>query len=242
MGVRSFRRAAVAAVVAAALGLTAGACSGGSGSGGSAQDAELTAKTSPLAATLAKLPARVEGAEIVVGDPKAPHTVTVFEDPRCPICRHFEEGGGVAVARLAAEGKVKVRYTLASFLDRNFGGSGSKSAVNAMRAAVDRGGFAEFHAAVFASQPAEETDDAFTADNLLKIAAKVPGLRGAAFDKTVRDTAYKDFVSASEKAFEGSGFTGTPTVLIDGERPSGDGRAMLTADAFQKVLADAGVS
>ncbi|MFE4862021.1 DsbA family protein [Streptomyces sp. NPDC056670] len=241
MGVRSFRRAAVAAVAAAALGLSAAACSSGSGSGTSAQ-AELTAKSSPDAATLAKLPAKVEGAEIVVGDPKAPHTVTVYEDPRCPFCKHFEEGGAVAVAQLAAEGKVKVRYTIASFLDRNFGGDSSKRAVNAMRASVERGKFPEFHAAVFASQPKEETDDAFTADNLLKIADQVPGLRGAAFDKAVRENTYKDFVSAAEKAFEDSGVQSSPVVLIDGKKPAGDGRALFDADAFKKVLAEAGVS
>ncbi len=244
MGVRSFRRAAVAVVAATALGLSAAACSSGSsgsGSGASSQ-AELTAKSSPDAATLAKLPAQVEGAEIVVGDPKAPHTVTVYEDPRCPFCKHFEEGGAGAVAQLAAEGKVKIRYTIASFLDGNFGGDGSKRAVNAMRAAVEQGKFPEFHAAVFASQPENERDDAFTADNLLKIADKVPGLRGAAFDKAVREDAYKDFVSAAEKAFEDSGVRNSPVVLIDGKRPEGDPRALFDADAFKKVLAEAGIS
>ncbi|MEU6054513.1 thioredoxin domain-containing protein [Streptomyces xanthochromogenes] len=241
MGVRSFRRAAVAVVAATALGISAAACSSGSGSDTSSQ-AGLTAKSSPDAATLAKLPAKAEGAEIVVGDPKAPHTVTVYEDPRCPFCKHFEEGGAGAVARLAAEGKVKVRYTIASFLDGNFGGDSSKRAVNAMRASVEQGKFPEFHAAVFASQPKEETDDAFTADNLLKIADQVPGLRGAAFDKAVHENTYKDFVSAAEKAFDDSGVRRSPVVLIDGKQPAGDGRAIYDADAFKKVLADAGVS
>ncbi|MCT9091204.1 DsbA family protein [Streptomyces sp. ASQP_92] len=255
MGVRSFRRAAVAVVAATALGLSAAACSSGSGSGGSgagegsrvtgsdvASRAELNVRTSPDAATLAKLPAKAEGAEIVVGDPKAPHTVSVYEDPRCPYCKHFEEGGARAVARLAAEGKVKIRYTIASFLDANLGGGGSKRAVNAMRASVERGKFAEFHAAVFASQPQEETDDAFTADNLLKIADKVPGLRGAAFDRAVRENTYQDFVKAAEAAFEDSGVNSSPVVLIDGKKPSGDGRAIFDADAFKKVLAESGVS
>uniref|UniRef100_A0AAU2V4X1 DsbA family protein n=1 Tax=Streptomyces sp. NBC_00003 TaxID=2903608 RepID=A0AAU2V4X1_9ACTN len=244
MGVRSFRRAAVAVVAATAFGLSAAACSGsGSGSGsGTSSQAELTAKTSPDAATLAKLPAKVEGAEIVVGDPNAPHTVKVYEDPRCPFCMHYEGGGAAAVAKLAAEKKVKIRYTIASFLDANFGGGGSKRAVNAMRASVEQGKFAEFHAAVFASQPAKETDDAFTADNLLKIADKVPGLRGPAFDKAVRENTYKDFVKAAEGAFEDSGVNSSPVILIDGKKPAGDGRAIFNEEAFRKVLADAGIS
>ncbi|MGW2819118.1 DsbA family protein [Streptomyces sp. NPDC001415] len=244
MGVRSFRRAAVAVVAATAFGLSAAACSGsGSSSGsGTSSQAELTAKTSPDAATLAKLPAKVEGAEIVVGDPNAPHTVKVYEDPRCPFCMHYEGGGAAAVAKLAAEKKVKIRYTIASFLDANFGGDSSKRAVNAMRASVDQGKFAEFHAAVFASQPAKETDDAFTADNLLKIADKVPGLRGPAFDKAVRENTYKDFVKAAEGAFEDSGVNSSPVILIDGKKPTGDGRAIFSEEAFKKVLADAGIS
>ncbi|WP_329463863.1 DsbA family protein [Streptomyces sp. NBC_01431] len=241
MGVRAIRRAAVVVVAAVGLGLSAAACSSGSGSGASSQ-AELTVKTAPEAATLAKLPAKVAGAEIVVGDPAAPHTVTVYEDPRCPFCKHYEGGGATAVTRLAAEGKVKVRYTIASFLDANFGGSGSKRAVNAMRAAVEAGKFPEFHAAVFASQPEKETDDALTADNLLKIADKVPGLRGAAFDKAVREDTYKAWVKSAEGAFEDSGVNGSPVVLIDGKKPAGAGRAIFDTQAFGKALAAAGVS
>ncbi|MEU9197578.1 DsbA family protein [Streptomyces hundungensis] len=265
MGVRRFRRAAVAAVAATALGLSAAACSsrpdgpgsdgtaapginspgingpGGSGSGASAR-AEPSAGTSPDAAALAKPPAKVEGAEIVVGDPKAPHTVSVYEDPRCPYCKHFEEGGARAVARLAAEGKVKIRYTIASFLDADPDEGGSKRAVNAMRAAVERRMFPEFHAAVFAGQPEKETDDAFTADDLLRIADKVPGLRGPAFDRAVRENTYQDFVKAAQAAFEDSGVNRSPVVLIDGKESSGDGRAMFDADAFQRVLAESGVS
>ncbi|MCX5387842.1 thioredoxin domain-containing protein [Streptomyces sp. NBC_00083] len=244
MRVRSFRRAGVALAAATALGLSAAACSSGSqgSDSGASSQAELAVKTSPDAAVLAKLPAKAEGAEIVVGDPNAPHTVTVYEDPRCPFCKHFEAGGASAVARLAADGKVKVRYTIASFLDANFGGDGSKRAANAMRAAVERGKFPEFHAAVFASQPAKETDDGFTTDNLLKIADQVPGLRGAAFDQAVRENTYKDYVKSAESAFEDSGVNNSPTVLIDGKKPGGDGRAMFDAEAFKKVLADAGIS
>ncbi|MEU3505243.1 thioredoxin domain-containing protein [Streptomyces hundungensis] len=166
----------------------------------------------------------------------------MYEDPRCPYCKHFEEGGARAVARLAAEGKVKIRYTIASFLDADPDEGGSKRAVNAMRAAVERGTFPEFHAAVFAGQPEKETDDAFTADDLLKIADKVPGLRGPAFDRAVRENTYQDFVKAAQAAFEDSGVNRSPVVLIDGKEPSGDGRAMFDADAFQKVLAESGVS
>ncbi|WP_406343853.1 DsbA family protein [Streptomyces sp. NBC_00648] len=238
---RKVRRAAVALALAGALGVSVAACSSGSGSSSSAP-AELDVKAAPHAATLAKLPAKAEGAEIVVGSPSAAHTVTVYEDPRCPYCAKFEASGAVPLAELAAQGKVKIRYTLASFLDRNLGGGGSARAAGALRAAVDAGKFAEYHAAVFASQPEDEGSDGYTADNLLRIADKVPGLRGAAFDKAVRENTYKSWVASAEKAFEDSGVNSSPTVLIDGKRPPGDGSAILDADAFAKVLKDAGIS
>ncbi|MFD9790300.1 DsbA family protein [Streptomyces sp. NPDC059070] len=244
---RGMRRGVLALAVAGALGASAVACSSGS-SGGSGADsggsdaADLVVKTSPHAARLAKLPAKAEGAEIVVGSPSAPHTVQVYEDPRCPYCAKFESSGAVALNDLAARGKVKIRYTVASFLDRNLGGGGSARAAGALRAAVDAGRFAEYHAAVFASQPEDEATDGYTADNLLRIADKVSGLRGAAFDRAVREDTYKSWVKSAEKAFEDSGVNSSPTVLIDGKRPPGDGSAILDADAFAKVLKDAGIS
>ncbi|MFB9605541.1 thioredoxin domain-containing protein [Streptomyces roseofulvus] len=35
------------------------------------------------------LPSAVEGTKIVVGAVDAPHTVTVYADPRCPSCARF---------------------------------------------------------------------------------------------------------------------------------------------------------
>ncbi|MGP9020100.1 DsbA family protein [Streptomyces sp. BR1] len=241
--VRKVRRTALALAVAATVGISAAACGSDSGSSSSSSAAgELAVKTSPHAAKLAKLPAKAEGAEIVVGSPQAAHTITVYEDPRCPYCAKFETSGAVPLTDLAAAGKIKIRYTIASFLDRNLGGGGSERAANALRASVDAGRFAEYHAAVFASQPEDEATDGYTADNLLRIADKVPGLRGAAFDKAVRESTYKEWVASAEKAFEKSGVNSSPTVLIDGKRPPGNGAAILDADAFAKVLKDAGIA
>ncbi|MER5885068.1 thioredoxin domain-containing protein [Streptomyces sp. NPDC001941] len=244
MVLRRPRRAAAALVVAVALGVSVAACSsGGSGGGGTEKTAaDLPVKPAGDTALLAKLPSKADGAKIVVGDPKAPHTVTVHEDARCPFCARFEKGGATALAQAAAAGKVKVEYVIASFLDRNLGGSGSVNAANALRAAADSGtgNFARFHAALFAAQPEDEATDAYTPDFLLKIADQVEGLRGAAFDKAVRTSAYKDWVAQAEKAFEGSGHDSTPTVLIDGKKPA-DQNALYDAAAFGKALTAAGV-
>ncbi|MFG2501666.1 DsbA family protein [Streptomyces sp. NPDC048441] len=189
---------------------------------------------------LARTPASVKGGVITVGDPKAGHTVKLYEDPRCPICKKFEDSGAQALVKPVAEGKVKVEYTIASFLDKNLGGSGSVNAANALRASVDAGKFPQFHAAVFANQAASETEDAYTPAFLLKIAGTVDGLRGAEFDKAVQKGTYKKWVGVAMQAFTDDGMQGTPTVVIDGKKAASD--SLFDQDAFAKELKGSGIS
>jgi protein-disulfide isomerase len=185
------------------------------------------------------LPSRLEpdGTTITVGDPAAPHTISVYEDPRCPVCARFEKANGAKLTALATAGRVRLQYTLASFLDDNLGGGGSKRAVNALRAAVAANRFAPLHALVYARQP-EESRDGFTVPFLLQLAGQVPGLRGPAFDAAVRGQTYASFVSGSEHAFVASGVQGTPTVSIDGKRLTGD---VLTPAGFEAALKQHGL-
>ncbi|WP_157877712.1 DsbA family protein, partial [Streptomyces kanamyceticus] len=124
--------------------------------------------------------------------------------------------------------------------DKNLGGSGSVNAANALRASVDAGKFPQYHAEVFAAQAKVETDDVYTPAYLLKVADKVKGLRGAAFDKAVNKGTYEKWVGEAMKAFTDDGMEGTPTVFIDGKKPSGE--AMYDQAAFAKELKAAGIS
>ncbi|MFF1376450.1 DsbA family protein [Streptomyces sp. NPDC058308] len=227
-----------AAVAAAALiGVAASACGPGD------DDAKGGGSGKPSAsagAGLADVPASVKGGVITVGDPKAKHTVKVYEDPRCPFCKKFEDGGAQALVKPVVDGKVKVEYTIASFLDKSLGGSGSVNAANAFRASVEADKFPQFHAAVFAHQPAQETDDAYTPAFLLKIAGKIEGLRGGAFDKAVKRGTYKKWVGEAMNSFSADGIQGTPTVFIDGKKA--DGNALYEQPAFARELKAAGIS
>ncbi|WP_153456988.1 DsbA family protein [Streptomyces smaragdinus] len=161
-----------------------------------------------------------DGTTIVVGDPGAPTTVHLLEDPRCPVCEEFElQGAGEALRVLVEHREVRAEYTMASFLDDRLGGKGSRKAVNALRAALDRDKFTEYHAVLYENQP-EEAVDGFTDAYLLDLASKVDGLRSPAFDRAVRGMTYEDFVTASERAYEAVGDDprgpGTPTAVIDG--------------------------
>ncbi|MGV9990101.1 DsbA family protein [Streptomyces sp. NPDC003374] len=157
-----------------------------------------------------------DGVTVRVGSARATTVVHLYEDMRCPVCEEFETGGGSEGLReLILDGEVRAEYTLASFLDDRLGGKGSKKAANALRAALERGRFVEYHDVLFAHQP-EESEDGYTDAFLLEMASQVPGLRGAEFDAAVKGMKYRDFVTASERAYEKSGAPGTPTMEVDG--------------------------
>ncbi|WP_330457119.1 DsbA family protein [Streptomyces sp. NBC_00820] len=232
-----------AAVAVAVLGLSAVGCGTryhptGHGSG----EAELT----PAYAGLGDVPERLsaDGTTITVGDPDAAITVHLYEDPRCPVCEEFETEGGAPVLRDTALHRItKTEYTLASFLDGRLGGKGSEKAVNALRAALEAGRFAEYHDVLFAHQPPESTDG-FTDARLLELAGKVEGLRGPAFDSAVRSMKYRSFVTASQKVYERAGGAGspqgpgTPTAEIDGKRiPARNNAVLFSGERFAGLLA-----
>lgn len=159
---------------------------------------------------------------IVIGDPDAKVHVHLYEDPRCPYCKEFElSGGGPVLADWVVKRKASAHYTMASFLDDRLGGSGTKKAVNALRAALEAGKFAEYHAVLYRNQP-EESTDGFTDARLLELASRVDGLRGKEFDSAVTTMKYRKFVEASQKAYEMAGTSdsgrpgpGTPTAEVN---------------------------
>ncbi|MEV5613465.1 thioredoxin domain-containing protein [Streptomyces sp. NPDC052225] len=214
------RRAAVSAVSTVLVGILATGC-GRSGpiedddkNGARAHDAVAYTSAGALPERMA-----ADGTTVVVGSPDADTVVHVYEDMRCPVCQEFErEGGGEALQKLALKGEVRLEYTFASFLSdqRHLGGSGSRKAANALRAAVDQGKFIELHELLFAHQP-EEAVDGYTDAFLLRTASQVDGLRGKKFDAAVRTMKYGAFVKASQKAFDDGGAAGTPGFAVNGD-------------------------
>ena len=233
MVVRRTRRAVAAALAAGLIGLVAVGCS----EARTPVAAAVTVAPGEHAEVLATLPAAVDGAKIVVGRPAAPHTVTVYVDPRCSYCAKFEASAGTVLADEAAAGNLRVEYVVASFLDARTGGTASARAANALRAAVDAGDagdgveggrFAEYQAALFASQPSGGAEGGFSVDHLLRIADQVDGLRSPSFDRAVRDESYRSWVADSQKAFEASGVVQR---VPAGQRGPVDEHGGRTADA-----------
>nr|WP_256333689.1 thioredoxin domain-containing protein [Streptomyces sp. cf386] len=203
------------------------------------------AQYGPDFASAEVLPERLgaDGITISVGDPDAPVKVHLYEDPRCPYCEEFETtGGGPQLREAMLDRWARAEYTLASFLDDRVGGTGSKKAVNALRAALEEGKFVEYHEVLYANQP-EESIDGYTDAYLLRLADKVEGLRGPEFDAAVRSMKYRGFVTASQKAYEKAGGAkepegpGTPTAVINDKRiPLQYNAILLESDSFAELL------
>ncbi|WP_338106070.1 DsbA family protein [Streptomyces coelicoflavus] len=175
-----------------------------------------------------------DGLAIPVGKESAKSTLVVWEDFRCPACKAFELAYRDTVHELTDAGQLKVEYHLATIIDGNMGGTGSRKAANAAACAQDAGKFPAYHDVLFDNQP-PETDDAFADEGkLLDLAGKVDGLDTALFQECVKNGKHDGWVEKSNKAFQEGGFSGTPTVLLDGKNIYQD-RSMTPAKLKQMV-------
>jgi protein-disulfide isomerase len=177
-----------------------------------------------------------DGLAIPVGEESAKSTLTVWEDFRCPACKSFEDAYRSTIHELTDSGQLKVEYHLATLIDGNMGGSGSRKAANAAACAQSAGRFTEYHDVLYQNQPAE-TDDAFAQDSkLIELAKKADGLDTPAFRQCVEDLTHNGWVVKSNEAFQKGDFGGTPTVLLNGTNIYTD-QSMTPAKLKQKVEA-----
>lgn len=162
------------------------------------------------------------GTTVVYGSSTTAPVLHVYADLRCPYCKRVEEELGGTMRQLADDGAFVLHFHFATFLDDRLGGDGSRLSLNALGAALDVGQreFMDYLAVLYAAQPPEERDDFADPETLLSLAARVAGLRSAAFDQAVPGLAHRDWVDAVSAAFLASGVGATPTVLMD-DRPVG---------------------
>ena len=186
------------------------------------------------------------GTTVVIGKSSAKKTLVMYEDPRCPICAQFEQTVGSTVKKDVDEGKFKIQYVGASFIDTNTQGEGSKNALSAMGAAlnVSPEAFLEYKTALYSAKwHPEETEDKFKDDSyLIKVANTVPALKdNAAFQKAVKDGTYDKWALDMSDVFNKSGVQGTPTLKMDGKTITGsDGKnAPMTVAEFNAAIDNA---
>ena len=156
------------------------------------------------------------GGPIVVGDPGAKTTLTIWEDFQCPYCQRFETAVTPTVQAAIAKKTTKVEYHVVSFLD---GGkvSSSNRAANASFCAADQDKFIEFQSWAYAHQPAENSGG-FTNDELVGYGPSIGIPNQDAYASCVNDGTYLPFAKASTDSMVPNGIQGTPTVLVNGNK------------------------
>ncbi len=182
----------------------------------------LASRAGDTSGDAAEAPNGVDGYAVPVGAGDAPTTLTIFEDPQCPICRDFEAAVGDRLTSAIDAGDVRVDYRIVSFLDRASANEYSSRAANALMAVQDTAGsgaFAALHRTLFENQPEEGT--AGPEDDQLVAWAVESGAPESEVRPLIEDGAFDQFVVNSTDRMSRDGVTGTPTVLIDGE-PAGD--------------------
>jgi protein-disulfide isomerase len=116
-------------------------------------------------------------------------------------------------------GTAQVRYHGMAFLDTDANDDYSTRALNAAAVVADTAGteaYQRFHDLLFAHQPAEG-GSGLTDDQLIDYAGQAGATDpGVAVD--VRDLVFGEWVKGAEEQASKDGVTGTPTVLVDGEK------------------------
>ncbi|MEV3856175.1 thioredoxin domain-containing protein [Streptomyces sp. NPDC050095] len=169
---------------------------------------------------------------VTLGKDSAKKTIIAYEDSRCPVCAAFEQTVGSTVKKDLDDGKYKIQYVGATFLDNNLQGEGSKNALSALGSAlnVSKDAFWDFKEAMYSTKwHPEETDDKFKDDAyLIKIANTVPALKNnAGFQKDVKDGTFDKWALEMSKNFDDNKYDvqGTPSFVMDGKKLTGsDGK------------------
>ncbi|WP_422771162.1 DsbA family protein [Plantactinospora sp. WMMC1484] len=171
--------------------------------------------------------ANPEGTGIVVGS--GPVNIDVYEDFICPICREFEQQAGETLDRLVAEGKARVTYHPVAFLDRFSSTEYSTRSSAASGCAAQSGKFREYAEALFDRQP-PEGGPGLSDEQLVEVAGSV-GLGRDSFRNCVEENTFEKWTEHVTEEAARAGVTGTPTVLVAGNRVAASPEAITAAVA-----------
>jgi protein-disulfide isomerase len=145
-------------------------------------------------------------------------TIDLYEDFQCPTCGALEKAMGPTFASMSKAGDIKLVVHTLSFLDDNLRNDSSKRSANAVACASDAGRFLEYHALVFAAQPAQE-GAGYTDAQLTQFASEA-GITGAAlttWQKCTTSGQHNQYVTDTQDAAGRAGINSTPTVMLNGK-------------------------
>ena len=151
---------------------------------------------------------------------RRPTTVTIYEDPQCPICAAVR--GDVAATRstkAVEDGRVKVEYRIVSFLDDASTNDYSSRAANALYVVNATSGtevFKAYHDLLYSSGSPTRTPPDPTTPTLVDWAVEA-GADRAEVTQGIEDDVYHQYVIDAADQMSKDGVNGTPTVFIDGK-------------------------
>lgn len=165
---------------------------------------------------------------VVLGNKSAKVTVDLFEDFQCPACEQFHTATGADLATLISAGQAQVRIHMVAFLDASSSGNQySTRAANAGYCASDISPqmFFAYYDYLYSTQKGQpiqpaEGSNGRTDTDLINYAGAV-GITGTAlttFQTCVQTEQHKSLVQAATNDWSQRGFTGTPTVLVNGKQ------------------------
>lgn len=183
---------------------------------------------------------------VYVGPESAPHTITIFQDYQCPVCKAYEGTVGTWLDAQVKAGTARLEYRPLNFLDQRFRSDYSTRAANASFCVAGTQGadFYAFNTAMYLEQP-EEGTGGLTDSKLVSIAQSA----GADIGSCIASKPYEGFVQkVNDAAFaltDASGAKlvgGTPTVLVDGKLLAGDDGKTVNAPTQAQLATAIGVS
>lgn len=188
------------------------------------------------AGTLVAPAGATDSGAVVVGDPQARATVTIYADFMCPYCGQFERANGPDLATAVSAGTARLEVHPMSFLDPQSAGSRySTRAANAFVTVAndDPARAWAFYRLLFEHQPAEGS--AGLTDAQLADYARQAGVPDAVI-ATFADGTFVPWVQKITDQAWDDGVGGTPTVKVNGQLFSGD---LYTAGPLAAAIAEA---
>lgn len=166
-------------------------------------------------------------------------TVRTYFDFMCPACKSFEAATDAWQQQQVTSGKIKREFVPVAILDRF--SSGTMYSTRASSAAycvatADPSKIHDFTAAMYASQPAENSTG-LTNEQILDIAKKsIPN--NSTMDACITDGQYKSYSGKITDQASKDGLSGTPTVWVNGKSLKFDNNQPPLAQ-LQKAVTDA---
>jgi protein-disulfide isomerase len=216
---RDRRLRIIAGVVLVAVIIVAVAIAISSGGGGTETGLQKkgTAQQNKTSTTVSSLLTGIPQSGAVLGNPKAPVTMTYYGDLECPVCQEFTLQGGFSelVAKDVRQGKVKVVYKAfqTATQDRNTFVSQQVAAL----AAGQQSKFWDF-AELFYREQGQEDSNYVNEKYLDGLASQVPGLNLTKWESDRNNSSLSTQVETENQRGITLGVTGTPTLLFTGPK------------------------